>query len=90
MPTPKQIRDRLIQEQYQKFVVADIGNFPWCLNKSPEGIASGKRYKAYSENPLSRTPPFNQWGLLLMKTMKNCLCECLNVVILPIIQQASY
>lgn len=28
MPTPKQIRDRLIQEQYQKFVVADIGNFP--------------------------------------------------------------
>ncbi|KTC84802.1 hypothetical protein [Legionella cincinnatiensis] len=63
MPTPKQIRDRLIQEQYQKFVVADIGTFRWCLNrKSPEGVASEKRYDAYSKNPLSRTPPFNQWS----------------------------
>ncbi|WP_439330066.1 hypothetical protein, partial [Bordetella holmesii] len=25
---PQQIQERLKQEQYQKFVVADIGNFP--------------------------------------------------------------
>ncbi|CCD05097.1 Uncharacterised protein [Legionella pneumophila] len=68
---PQQIQERLKQEQYQKFVVADIGNFPHCLAQTPEGIASGQRYQKYSTNPLSRTPPFSQWGVPQLLTPKS-------------------
>lgn len=68
---PQQIQERLKQEQYQKFVVADIGNFPHCLARTPEGIASGQRYQKYSTNPLSRTPPFSQWGVPQLLTPKS-------------------
>lgn len=68
---PQQIQERLKQEQYQKFVVADIGNFPHCLAQTPEGIASGQRYQKYSTNSLSRTPPFSQWGAPQLLTPKS-------------------